>query len=182
MMPPESLRNSGTSTTLLARECPNTPSIIVVLAGQIHPLSPSKLRQVAGGIFLIRVRASLPTASADAGPEAARRRPHRAKGSNSWTMVSSSPSYSVAGITPIVPSPARKMTIETIRVEARLRAKAWASTSDISGSRSGGGDHPRSTGARWVWSRPRSPWRPEPEGPHARVADPLAGLIVEGRD
>ena len=30
MMPPESLRNSGTSTTLLARECPNTPSIIVV--------------------------------------------------------------------------------------------------------------------------------------------------------
>ncbi|SEA74960.1 hypothetical protein SAMN05428936_107123 [Pelagibacterium halotolerans] len=57
--------------------------------------------------------------------------PYGANGSSSRIIVSSSPSYSAAGITPIVPSPARKMMIVTMRVQARLKAIALASARDI---------------------------------------------------
>ena len=56
---------------------------------------------------------------------------HAAWGSSSATIADSSPSYSAAGETERVPSPARKTTMTTINVVARLKANACASLRDI---------------------------------------------------
>ncbi|RSU48663.1 hypothetical protein DAH51_23805 [Sphingobium yanoikuyae] len=55
---------------------------------------------------------------------AADRAGYGAKGSISWMISEASPSYSLAGATDTVPSPAWKMTMAAIRVVARLKAKA----------------------------------------------------------